>query len=149
MKTPAAKSPATPSINEAPRSLSGWRAVWSRLGSAFLRSRCRWNSRRRLLGTVLVSFLPCSELNLVSFGASVGVIWCHLGALWGSFVHFCSSKVATEGSGEGNCVRVVSMDVLETRKHTDFQWILTFFLKSVEDTRRCSKPGFTHISNGF
>ena len=69
------------------------------------------------MGTVLVSFLPCSELNLVSFGASVGVVWCHLRALTGSSVHFCSSKVATEGSGEGKCGRVVSMDVLETRKH--------------------------------
>ena len=75
----------------------------------------------------MVSFLPCSELNLVSVAASVGVSWGHLEALWGSFVHLCSSKVATEGSCEGKCGRVVPMDVLETRKHTYFQWILTFF----------------------
>ena len=62
------------------------------------------------------------------FSARQGVIWCHFGALRGGpFVHVCSSKVATEGSGEGKCGRVVSTDVLETRKHTYFQWILTFF----------------------
>ena len=61
------------------------------------------------------------------FSARQGVIPCHLGAPRGSFVHFCGSKVATEGSGEGKCGRVVSTDVLETRKHTYSQWILTFF----------------------
>ena len=61
------------------------------------------------------------------FSACQGVILCHLGALRGPFVHFCCSKVATEESGEGKCGRVVPMDVLETRKHTYFKWILLVF----------------------
>ena len=105
MKTPAAKSPATPA--GIAKGLDPW---W--LGG--LAGSSLGDDGPRQVRDLLWSFMAVLDV----FSARQGVILCHLVALRGSFVHFCGSKVATEESGEGKCGRVVPMDVLQHRKYT-------------------------------
>ncbi len=135
-------------IGDSPCELVGWLVVpWVSAALFFVSWGLLWGHLRPGWGSSGVIFGPCGcHLGLFgAMGASSGVI---LGLRGGHLCIFVGRRLPRGGrmrASAGASCRWMCSNIGNTHKTNGF----SSFLKTVVDTRRCSKSGFTHISNGF